>query len=302
MRSATQHFSSEEKRSFQKGSRKTLPAEIGRTSPSAVPTLDSLPSVTYSEVPSTKKSFWTDTGSEELTDSSTKPPIGNTLSLMKELFEGKKAALIEQDAVKKEVYTHMDFEQLLNLHRQHQKYGANILDVIIRWEEFVECDLSADGRLSFEEFQLALRRRLNIQDGGPIPGHLLDKHWMSFEGEVDFAQYLEWALQHAFAEEVLVPDRRERRIRQLARDHNLSLCDIEKVQRVYDQFDHDGSGNLDRDEFAQVMCRLLKTSDVNTLSDRTLERYWHEVDSDFSGTIEFEEFLNWYMRYFSQYV
>jgi len=103
---------------------------------------------------------------------------------------------------------------------------------------------------------------------------------------------------HAFAEEVLVPDQRERHIRQLAREHGLFLGDIEKIRKTFDQFDENGSGFIDRLEFKEVMLVLMKVQNPQDLSDKMLDRYWHEVDNNFSGSVSFEEFLMWFTLYF----
>lgn len=225
----------------------------------------------------------------------------DTSSLLQELFETKKASLIEQDQSKREAYSGMTFEKLVNLHANYKKYNVDLWDVIFRWEEFVELDVSNTGHLSLAEFKTAIRNRFKLPDG-PVPSHLLDKHWTSFEGEVDFGQYLTWTVQHAFTEEVLVPDKLQRRIRQIARDQGLFLNDVERIQKVYDFFDTDQSGNIDREEFSKVMHTLLKVNDESHMSERMIDRYWHEVDKDFSGSVEFEEFLQWYIQYFSHLI
>merc|ERR1712070_568909 len=101
-------------------------------------------------------------------------------------------------------------------------------------------------------------------------------------------------------EEVLVPDMRERRIRQIARDQGLCLQDVERVLKVYDEGDANKTGLLDKDEFKTVLCALMKTEDI-TVSDRMIDRYWIEVDKNFNGAVEFEEFLQWYMSRMMSY-
>merc|ERR1719498_1499542 len=97
---------------------------------------------------------------------------------------------------------------------------------------------------------------------------------------------------------MLVPDKRERRIRQLVREQGLCLNDIERILKIYDSFDTSGAGYLDREEFGQVLYALLKDGSVDHISEKAIDRYWQEVDKNFNGSIDFEEFLQWYMMYY----
>mmetsp|Transcript_111339 Transcript_111339/g.174042 ORF Transcript_111339/g.174042 Transcript_111339/m.174042 type:complete len:80 (-) Transcript_111339:250-489(-) len=78
------------------------------------------------------------------------------------------------------------------------------------------------------------------------------------------------------------------------------LTTIERIKSIYDKFDADGSGLIDREEFSQVMMKLMKVDSPQHISEKMLDRYWHEVDVNFTGHVDFEEFLQWYTMYFEE--
>jgi calmodulin len=64
---------------------------------------------------------------------------------------------------------------------------------------------------------------------------------------------------------------------------------LQELREAFNQFDQDGSGAIDRQEFAELMESL----DAG-MSDDELEIGFSEVDRDGNGTIEFGEFLTWW--------
>jgi hypothetical protein len=74
---------------------------------------------------------------------------------------------------------------------------------------------------------------------------------------------------------------------------------IDNVRKRFDEFDTDGSGLIDYDEFIVMMCKLLRVDDPSKISQQRLQRFWREADTDGSGEIDFREFCHWYLKNFS---
>merc|ERR1712176_1651494 len=55
----------------------------------------------------------------------------------------------------------------------------------------------------------------------------------------------------------------------------------------------------DQDEFKQVLYKALRVPPNFDLPPSRLKHFWKEIDSDGSGKAVFEEFLEWYLKYFS---
>merc|ERR1719235_1036843 len=136
--------------------------------------------------------------------------------------------------------------------------------------------------------------------GVTAPHHLLANHFSKVDvdqdGQVSFEEYIIWSMETAYSEEVLVPDKNDRDMRRLARDNDIPITEVERVKKVFDQFDLDGSGNIETEEFFHVIMKLLNAQKPSDVSKKKLERYWNEADRDGSGEISFEEFLLWYVN------
>merc|ERR1712072_1417728 len=48
-----------------------------------------------------------------------------------------------------------------------------------------------------------------------------------------------------------------------------------------------------------MLCVLLRARSKDDLSEKRVFRFWKEIDRDSSGTVNFEEFAAWYLKYFN---
>lgn len=197
-----------------------------------------------------------------------------------------------------------DFEQnnFELIVRMAKKFNMTVPQVKSEFAEFGRHDKDGSGLLDKDEFLDTLRKSLKLGPGGRIPRHLLQKEWaeadVDGDGQIDFEEYLTWAQNVAFQQELHCKDQLEADMRELSKKHGVPLPDIEVIRKAFDRFDEDNSGMIDKREFKGVLLLLLKAKHSSDLPPDRLERYWKEVDVDHSGAIEFEEFLLWYMKYF----
>lgn len=186
--------------------------------------------------------------------------------------------------------------------RLSKKHRLAIEEVRWRLHEFHDLDKNGNELLSRDEFEEAIRRYLKMPAGMPLPPHLFDTHWLSVDFDsddcVDFEEFLAWTVKTAYTEEVLVPNPEERNLRRIARANALCLYDVERIKTAFDEFDTNGNGSIDTEEFRSVLLKLLKVKNPGDISGQKLQRWWREIDVDGSGSITFEEFLLWYMKYF----
>jgi Ca2+-binding EF-hand superfamily protein len=193
----------------------------------------------------------------------------------------------------------MSYDICVDLSRKHH---LHLSDVRAMRNEFSEFDIDANGSLSLVEFKNGIRKRCCLDDDAEIPPHLLSKNWESADvnsdGKIDFEEYVLWSSNHGFAEEIACPDAEVRQLRQVAREHKLELPIVERVKRVFDRFDRDGSGQIEENEFKNCLITLMRVSNPEDVSELALRRYWREVDVDRSGSISFSEFVVWYFAVF----
>lgn len=186
------------------------------------------------------------------------------------------------------------FEHAVVLAKVH---SMTVPEVRKLWEEFHSLQV-IDGMLPRPVFDGLVRRRCNLGEGSSIPNHLYIAGDLSRGGAVNFENFLLWTVETAYSEEVLVPDLAERKIRQLARDSGFCITDVESVKRVFDKFDVDSSGYIEKHEFHHCLFVLMNAKSPSDVSEKKMQRYWREADIDNSGEISFEEFLLWYSRCF----
>merc|ERR1712003_21752 len=91
-----------------------------------------------------------------------------------------------------------------------------------------------------------------------------------------------------------VPCLREREIRKVAREQNIPILDVERIRKMFEEFDVDGSDEIEEAEFRHILYRLWNVKDVSDVPVKRLHRLWRELDTDNSGSIGFTEFLVWY--------
>ena len=68
----------------------------------------------------------------------------------------------------------------------------------------------------------------------------------------------------------------EREIRRLAREHCLPVIDVENVHDVFKSFDTDDSGEIEFQEFGQVLRKLMKIPGHQELPETRTRKFWKE--------------------------
>ncbi|HJK94458.1 MAG TPA: EF-hand domain-containing protein [Polyangiaceae bacterium LLY-WYZ-15_(1-7)] len=70
---------------------------------------------------------------------------------------------------------------------------------------------------------------------------------------------------------------------------DLNEDEIDELREVFDHYDGDGNGVIDRDEFAKLMKTL-----APDFSDDEIETGLEVLDENRNGVIEWDEFLKWW--------
>lgn len=83
----------------------------------------------------------------------------------------------------------------------------------------------------------------------------------------------------------------------LCNNLGIEATDLDKIKKVFDKHDTDGSGTMEKDEF-EVMIAAYLGAKREDISQYRLDNWWREIDLDGSGLVEFDEFVQWYLKYF----
>jgi len=119
----------------------------------------------------------------------------------------------------------------------------------------------------------------------------------NFNGKVDFDEFAIWYSSWGFQRELLLSPQ-QILFRDLAKENNLNIVDVDALQAKFHQIDEDGSGVIEFCEFKKLLCKLMKVPRGQELPESRLMHFWKEIDIDGSGTVNFDEFLQWYVKYF----
>ncbi|CAJ1336478.1 unnamed protein product [Effrenium voratum] len=122
------------------------------------------------------------------------------------------------------------------------------------------------------------------------------------EGPINMRRFMAWYRANIFAlsKTAKGPDSDYLTLELAKKTYHCSCLDLDKVKLKFDQFDLDKSGFIDEQEFESMIYQLLGCTGKTDLPSSRLQRFWNEADKDKDGVIDFEEFTEWYMKYFAQ--
>lgn len=120
-------------------------------------------------------------------------------------------------------------------------------------------------------------------------------------GKFSMESFLEWYMSSFSAVAQLKGDpaamRQTTVVASLCNTYGIEANDLDKIKRVFDKHDTDGSGTMDKEEFEVMIAGYLGGKRADIGKER-LNNWWREIDLDNSGLVEFHEFVQWYLKYF----
>jgi len=189
-----------------------------------------------------------------------------------------------------------------------KEVGMSKDDVVSIYRVFETYDTDKTGRIDVREFEKVVYEILQQH----LPDEAAAKEraksaseWYWWGGETDqtgtisFVELLKWYRSSGFKEDMLLSDH-ERRMRQLAKKFSITPSYLDRIRQSFDKHDSDRSGQIDIDEFEQILHKALKIPDAVPLPSARVQYFWSEIDSDGSGKVRFEEFLQWWLKYFNE--
>jgi len=116
-------------------------------------------------------------------------------------------------------------------------------------------------------------------------------------GTIDLEEFAVWYSSHSFDEELSLTAQ-QLEDREVSRKLGIDLDSLDKYKRAFAEYDVDGGGSIDKDEFEGIVSQLLKIPAGQALPPERLDAFWREADADGGGDIDFEEFCVFYQKYF----
>merc|ERR1712048_1314460 len=142
----------------------------------------------------------------------------------------------------------------------------------------------------------------HVEDASTLPEELLYSCFTMADsngsGSLDFPEFALWYSTCGFREDLLCSEE-QIELRAIAKRHDLTIQDIEKYKKAFETFDLNKTGVIEYDEFVQLLASVLKIPSHLDIPASRVKQFWFEADRDGSGSINFEEFIWFYQKYFS---
>lgn len=194
------------------------------------------------------------------------------------------------------------------LHQMASELSMSLDDVMLVKRVFDSFDSDGNGSLDVQEFEQAVVKilRMQLQDDTITVDRVKSiSEWYWWDGEtnssgsIDFREFLKWYCSNGFSEGLLLTEQ-ETAMRRIAKQYGLRPDYVDMIKRCFDAYDTDHSGEVDINEFKQVLYRALKVPPHLELPQSRITYFWSQIDTDASGTAAFEEFLEWWLKYFDE--
>lgn len=192
------------------------------------------------------------------------------------------------------------------------KYRLDFTEVRDTLGLLAESAAHSERGLDKDAFAEILRKIFNLSSRA-MPSNIVDQAWSRMDrqkgksgsektaGAAEAEGFLEWYSENMFNREIRETDLSSATARSgvLAQKHGVSLVEIDKIRAIFDSFDLNGSGKIDREEFQVMLMSVFRAKTVDDEPSERANRFWMEIKQDASLTISFPEFCGWYITNFS---
>eukprot|EP00930_Biecheleria_cincta_P096648 TRINITY_DN88468_c0_g1_i1.p1 TRINITY_DN88468_c0_g1~~TRINITY_DN88468_c0_g1_i1.p1 ORF type:complete len:351 (+),score=67.18 TRINITY_DN88468_c0_g1_i1:131-1183(+) len=192
----------------------------------------------------------------------------------------------------------------MQLAKQHR---LEFYEVKVLLEAVHNASKTPEGFIGVDEFTKILKRAFEVDT---VPEDLVCKlHGECCKDrsgaprEFDVSTFLDWYMVNIFTTVAhLRGDQKAMAghalTEELCNKHGLQKTQLDKIKKQFDKYDLDGSGNIDQDEFYEMISAFVGAG-KGDISGERLKAWWREIDLDCSGEVDFGEFVEWYLKYFN---
>merc|ERR1712129_113405 len=191
-----------------------------------------------------------------------------------------------------------------NLVQLAKDLSISVADIMLMKTIFETYDVNKNGVIESEEFHKAVEDLVQLQ-GCEVDvtkedlRTMTENHWhatVGSRGSLCFKEFVRWYLLYGFSEYLLLT-REERLLRRLAKEHGVSSEFVSQIKIMFDSYDKDRSGEVEIDEFKQILYTAMKVPKHVALPMSRVRYFLSQIKMNGSGAVTFEEFLCWWIKY-----
>jgi Ca2+-binding EF-hand superfamily protein len=160
---------------------------------------------------------------------------------------------------------------------------------------------SIDRSMTKDQFSKCLLKVTGVQSMDKLPKEVV-RHAFAIadadkNGTIEFTEFVAWYSSVGFSANVaLTPEERE--FRDFCKSHGMSLIDMDRYKKYFDEFDADGSGAIEYEEFENLVKKCARVPKGVEVPPSRLKNLWKEADADGGGSIDFQEYALFYRKNF----
>jgi Ca2+-binding EF-hand superfamily protein len=158
-----------------------------------------------------------------------------------------------------------------------------------------------EAKLDMNNFTTVICELCNVPNPNDLHPDFVDETFRTADrdcsGFIDVEEFCVWHASASFSEEMVLNEK-DQQIRNISRNVQIPLIDVERFWTAFRKFDTDGSGNIEYEEFTDLLHVLMKVPKGHVLPKERVQSLWRQADADGSGEINFEEFVMFYIQRF----
>jgi len=112
---------------------------------------------------------------------------------------------------------------------------------------------------------------------------------------VDLHEFLYWYSLIGFREELMLTED-QCTLRRFARKYGIPADLVDTTKQYFSDSDTRGVGAIDFEQFSCMVHKVMKIKAPQTLPRSRLQYFFSTIDKNASGTVTFEEFLQWWLK------
>jgi len=159
-------------------------------------------------------------------------------------------------------------------------------------------DVLVKGRMPIKIFEELQGQQLSMEE---TTGSSTAEPDLEKKDHINFHEFVQWFFTNGFRDEINIFDEstEQRYLKKVAKAHNISLVDVELCNDKFKKTDLNSDGIIEFDEFVVLVYSMIGLAHAEKLPCARMHTLWSDADIDGNGSLDFEEFMAFWMKSFT---